>query len=206
MAPAATQGWDGTALGVLAPEALRTILAVSEDGEPAVALREHVDRAGALIKDVRPNEMAEGYRSCRPWPWIVAGCGRTLPAAVVAALRRDPVLVMWLGEPPPEPLERMRCFARLDDLAAEVNRSLRQTVAGMRLAAGVGVELPGGGYTSSAALQALITSHPHPLGVPLAAGRSAARVLATHGVGCRAVRHRDTGRWLLMNGDLGARR
>ena len=63
----------------------------------------------------------------------------------------------------------------------------------MKLAIGLGVDLPDGSYARSAELQALVSSHPHPLDVPLDAFRSAARVLSTHGVAWKPARDGETG-------------
>lgn len=192
MSPRSTRTAVDSGLGVLAPENVRTILVVAPNGELAVALRDHVDRAYAIVKDVRPAEMAEGYAACIPWPWMIVGSAVAVPTTVARDLRRHPALMLWLGELPLDVPEHARRFDSFDGLASAVDEALRHSVAGMRLALGVGVELPGG-YARSAELQALVASHPHPLHVPLADFRSAARLLAARGIPWRPMRQRDSG-------------
>lgn len=184
---------DGHNLGVLAPDSARTILAISEDGELAVAVRDRVDRAFVLVKDVRPDEALEGFDTCLPWPWMVVGSGDRLPSRFLDALRHRPILVFWRGAAPQDLPAHARTFTRFLDLVEAINTALTQEVAGMRLAIGLGVQLPGGEYARSAELQALVAHHPHAFDVPLDAFRSAARVLSTHGIQLRPVRDPASG-------------
>lgn len=178
----------GPELGVLAPDNARTILVISDDGDVAVALRERVERAYALIKDVRPSEAEAGFETCLPWPWMVVGTVSELPHTVLEMFRNRPILVYWRGATPEGLPKHTRTFERFADLAGAVNTALTQNVAGMRLAIGLGVDLPGGAFARSAELQALVAAHPHPFDVPLDAFRSAARVLSTHRIALKPVR------------------
>ena len=180
-------------LGVLAPDSARTILVISEDGELAVAIHDRVDRAYALVKDVRPAEALEGMATCLPWPWLVVGDVADLAPQVVDAFRNRPILMFWRGPTPPGLPGHTRTFERFSDLANAVTDAMAANVEGMKLAIGLGVDLPDGGYARSAELQALVTNHPHPFDVPLDAFRSAVRVLASHGLSCRPVRDSHSG-------------
>ena len=180
-------------LGVLAPDSARTILVVAADGELAVALRERVDRAYALIKDVRPGEMEQAIGGCLPWPWMVVGAVSELPRGVEDLLRPRPVLILWRGEPPAGLPVHARQVDRFADLVTAITTALTQDVAGMRLAVGLGVDLPDGDYARSAELQALVSAHPRPFDVSLDAFRSAARVLNAHGIRLRPSRDPASG-------------
>jgi len=185
---------DGTPrLGVLTPDNARSILVVADDGDLAVALREKVDRAYALIKDVRPEELVEGFATCLPWPWMVVGSAPQLPTGAVELMHNRPILTYWRGIPPERLPSHLRRFERFADLAVAINHALTQDVAGMKLAVGLGVDLPGGDYARSAELQALVAAHPLPFDVPLDAFRSAARVLATHRINLKPIRDPDSG-------------
>jgi len=175
----------GQGLGVLNPDSARTILVITSDGDLAVALREKVDRIYALVKDVRPHEASDGIATCMPWPWMVVGGVDELPADALDVLRTRPILTFWRGPVPPGLPAHARTFERFADLAAAVNDSLRHTVEGMRLAIGLGVDMPNGTYARSAELQALVAGHPHAFEMPLDAFRSAARVLHQHHVPLR---------------------
>ncbi len=179
---------DSRALGVLTPDSARTVLVVTGDGELSVALRERLDRAYAVVKDVRPNEGLDGIAACRPWPWMVVGNVPELEASVVAALHGRPILLFWKGAVPEAMPLHARSFSTFGDLAGAIVDALTQSVLGMRLAIGLGVDLPGNAYARSAELQALIANHPHSFDVPLDAFRSAARVLAAHNIPCHPVR------------------
>ena len=180
-------------LGVLAPDNARTILVVAGDGDLSVALRDKVDRAYALIKDVRPEEFIDGFATCLPWPWMVVGSATQLTGEALELLRNRPILVYWRGRAPEGLPQHSRSFERFGELAEAVNTALTQRVAGMRLAIGLGVDLPDGDYARSAELQALVSAHPHPFDVPLDAFRSAARVLSTHRIALKPVRDADAG-------------
>lgn len=180
-------------LGVLAPDNARTILVVADDGELAVAIRDRIDRKLALIKDVRPDEFVDGCGTCLPWPWMVVGSVPSLPNGSDELLQNRPILIFWRGTPPPGLPSHARTFDRFADLVGAVERALTQEVAGMRLAIGLGVDLPDGDYARSAELQALVSAHPHPFDVPLDAFRSAARVLSTHRIKLKPVRDAESG-------------
>lgn len=184
---------ESSALGILTPDSARTVLVISQDGELAVALRDRVDRAYALVKDVRPEEATEAFAACIPWPWMVVGNVTSLASAVIDGMEDRPILVYWRGESPDGLPGHARNFERFSDLSAAVTDALKQTVAGLKLAVGLGVDLPDGAYARSAELQALVAAHPHPFDVPLDAFRSAARVLATHGIAAKPVRDNEKG-------------
>lgn len=180
-------------LGVLSRDSARTILVISANGELAVALRERVDRVFAMIKDVRPEEAAQAYAACLPWPWMVVGAVAEIPGQVEELLRSRPILVFWRGTQPRGLPGHARQFERFGELATAIDAALRRRVAGMRMAVGLGVELPGGEYARSAELQALVSAHPHAFDVPLDAFRSALRTLRSHRIALRPTRNPATG-------------
>ena len=172
-------------LGVLAPERDRALFVLAPDGELAVGLRERLDRARVVVKDARPEEAPAMLASCRPWPWMVIGAVAEPPPEVTPALIRRPIIVCWLGPMPPGLPAHGRGYSRFSVLADAVEQALGREVAGMRLAVGAGVHLPGGRITSSAELQALVSAHPAGFDLPLAAFRSAGRALAAHDIPLR---------------------
>ena len=184
---------ESTPLGVLTPDSARTVLVINNDGELGVALRERLDRAYALVKDVRPEEALDGFAACIPWPWMVVGNVDSLPEAVVEAFQARPILVLWKGAIPAGLPAHARTYSSFGELAGAVVDALNKNVLGMKLAIGLGVDLPDGSYARSAELQALVANHPHSFDVPLDAFRSAARVLNAHGIPCRPVRDGDSG-------------
>lgn len=179
-------------LGMLAPEADRTLVVLATDGELAVALRERLERSLVVVKDARPEEAEAVVRSCRPWPWMLVGGIPEVGPALLAALRR-PVLTLWYGARPPSLPRHALAFARFGDLAIAVRDALGRERAGMRLDAGCGVRLPGGAHAGSAALQALVSCGAAGFDLPLAAFRSASRALALHGLAVRPVRDPESG-------------
>jgi hypothetical protein len=181
------------ALGVMTPDSDRTVLVISEDGELSVALRDRIDRAYAVVKDVRSEEARAAFEACMPWPWLVVGNVASVDGGLIEAMEGRPVLVYWRGDMPDGLPSHARSFERFSDLSAAVTQALTQNVAGLKLAVGLGVDLPDGGFARSAELQALVAGYPHPFDVPLDAFRSAARVLTSHGIAARPVRDSESG-------------
>lgn len=184
-------------LGALAPERDRTLVVLSRDGELAVGLRERLERARVVVKDARPGEAGTAVASCQPWPWMLVGDLAVLPPCVEPALARHPVLVLWLGPTPRGLPTHGRDFSRYSELADAASLALEAEVDGMRLATGVGVELPGGRLARSASLQALVSAHPAGFNLPLVTFGSAARELSGSGVRLRPRRDPVTG-WVSL--------
>lgn len=163
----------------------RRILVVGDDAELATALRDRLARAYVTVVEVRGGEELEALRGCRPWPWMVVGSGGQVEGAFAAELRRCPALVVWRPSPPPGLPAHAIAAGRFSELAGIVATALDAEVAGVRLAIGSGVDLPGGGFVANACLEALVASHPRPLFAPARLLRSASRALAVHGVPLR---------------------
>src|SRR5215469_11578185 len=108
---------------------------------------------------------------------MVVGNVDSLPGAVVEAFQARPILVLWKGAIPAGLPSHARSHSSFGELAGAVVGALNANVLGMKLAIGLGVDLPDGSYARSAELQALVANHPHSFDVPLDAFRSAARVL-----------------------------
>ncbi len=176
----------------------RALLVLSDDGDLAVGLHEQLDCIYVVVKHARPDEAADAARTCRPWPWMLAGTGPVLPPELAAVLRIRPVLTVWYGRAPATLPARSLVFPRFADLVAFVRSALSSEVLGLQLAPGVGVDLPGGGFARSPELQALVSAHSRPFDLPLATFRNAARVLAHHGVPIRPGRDLQTGLVSLM--------
>lgn len=175
------------AMNVSAGSCGRVILVIGGDGELAGALRDRLDRAYVTVVEPRGGEEVEVVRSCRPWPWMVVGAGEELDPMVLAELCRSPALVVWRAPPPPGVPAHAVVARRFSGMVAAVEAALGGAVAGMRLAVGSGVELPGGRHVANAALETLVASHPRPVVAGASFARSAARVLAHHGIAARPV-------------------
>ena len=167
--------------GALQRDSARCIVVITADGELAVAIRERIEPAGALIRDVRPAEAGEAVDACRPYPWMVVGEGH-MPHGIAALLRSRPVIGIWREPLPPGAPERTMTFSSFAELWRLTSRALRNVVADMRLAPACGVELPDGARVASAPLQALIGAHPRGCVLGTAAARSVSSLLARHGV------------------------
>ena len=184
-------------LGALAPERDRTLVVLSHDGELAVGLRERLERLRVVVKDARPDEAGIAMASCRPWPWMLVGDLAELPTCVRPALARHPVLVLWLRPVPRGLPAHSRDFSRYSELADAASRALEGEVGGVRLAAGAGVEMPGGRLARSASLQALVSAHPAGFNLPLSRFGSATRALSGSAVRLRPRRDPVTG-WVAL--------
>jgi hypothetical protein len=189
---------DAPNRGGRAHERVRTVLVVSTDGEVAVALRERLDRAYVVVRDVRPEEVTASLADPRTWPWMLIGTGPDLPPDVAGLLRLRPALTGWYGPSPSGLPSHSLGYGRFSELATSVAAALANEVAGMHLAPGAGVDLPGGGYSSSASLEALVSAHPRPFDLPIGTFRSAARALAKRGIPMRPGRHPRTNLVSLM--------
>lgn len=168
-------------LGVRAPDRSRSILVVTDDGELAVAVRDTAPRGLALIRDARPDDAAEIAAACLPWPWMVVGACEAISPELAVILRERPVLILWLGSPPPGLPRHTRCFDRPNPLLAAVVAACSATVGGMHLALGGGVELDDGTLLRGAALEALVGAYPRGFALPSRLFRSVATALIREG-------------------------
>lgn len=163
----------------------RSVLVVGDDAQLATALRDRLDRAYITVVEVPPGEELEAIRGCRPWPWMLVGAGGQIDAGVAIELGRNPTLVVWYGSKPQGLPAHATAAARFTDVVGTIATALGAQVAGMSLAIGSGVDMPGGGHVANACLEALVASHPRPLFAPSRLMRSTARALAAHGVPLR---------------------
>lgn len=163
----------------LRQETLRAIVVVGDHGETAVALRDALPRSMVVVLDARPAEAAAAIAVCRPCPWaLVWGSESDMPAALEV---RPPTLVLAsaAGAAPPG-VERWASFAAL---LSRLRAMLAADVGGMRLAPGVGVEMPGGSVSRSPWLQALVSAYPRGVQAQPAQVRAARSLLRAQGSG-----------------------
>ena len=155
-------------------DTLRTLIVVGDEGETAVRLREALPREMVVVLDVRPDEISAAARCCRPYPWaVVWACAAAMPPSV-AATRRPVILLVRTDDDLPR---GALAWARVSELVSALQRMLGTSVGGMRLAPGMGVELPGGHVVRTASLQALVSMHPAGVTAPPAQFRAAASLL-----------------------------
>ena len=171
---------DRSMLGVLAPDRGRSVVVVTDDGELAVAVRDTVPQAIALVRDARPGDAADIAAACRPWPWMIVGSTPTLTPGVAATLRDKPVLSLWLGPPPAGLPPDVRRYERPAALLEAVTAACHADVGGMRLAPGTGVELPDGRLLRGATLEALVAAHPRAVALTSRSFRTVSDMLARH--------------------------
>ena len=182
-------------LGMMVPDTMRTLLAISDNGEIAVSIRDMVDRSYLVVRDVRPDEAEEGFHASLPWPWMVVGTTPTIPEGLLRLCNHNPVLIAWYGAALPSGLPAHAVLlSSFRDLISYVNDRLESVLAGMHLAIGLGVELPDGQLARSAELQALLSLAPEAFDLPMTAFRSAQRILLAHHIDASVNRHPDTGR------------
>ncbi|GAC1337025.1 MAG: hypothetical protein NVSMB29_00740 [Candidatus Dormibacteria bacterium] len=192
-------------LGALIPDRARAVLVISDGAEVAVALRERVSRGLAVVRDVRPQEMSDGVRACRPWPWMVVGEVERVSGPVRAILCAEPVLIFWRGAVPEGFPPHVRRFASFAALAEAVTQALCSDAAGLRLAPGMGVELPDGRLSRSVELQALVSAHPRSFSLAHRRFHSSARLLARSGSRLRVGNVEGGGVGLLPAGNASPR-
>lgn len=210
----AMHGWEGCVvgvsgaswlLGVRAPDRGRSILAVTVDGELAVALRDVVPGGIAVIRDARFDDADDICAACLPWPWMVVGSVASLPPGIAAVLRHRPVLTYWLGVPPSGLPGHARWFQRPGALFQAVRGACSADVGGMRLAPGSGVELDDGTLMRGANLESLVSAYPYGFALPVRGFRAASDALARHNPGWVA-RRDGAARTTLVRADIGAQR
>ncbi|MGA7988710.1 MAG: hypothetical protein WCB51_09975 [Candidatus Dormiibacterota bacterium] len=169
-------------LGVFAPDRVRSIVVVTDDGELAVAVREAVPRGIAVVRDARPDDASEVADACLPWPWMVVGATRVMTPGLATLLRSRPVLTLWLGVAPARLPAHASAFARPGALLHAISSACAARVGGMRLAPGSGVELSDGTLIRGATLDALLGAYPGGFAQPVRAFRPVATALARHQV------------------------
>jgi hypothetical protein len=169
-------------LGVFAPDRVRSIVVVTDDGELAVAVREQVPQGIAVVRDARPDDSPEAAAACLPWPWMVVGATTSIAPGLAAVLRSRPVLTFWLGSHPAGLPSHATVFDRPAALLGAVRAACTASVGGMRLAPGSGVELSDGTLIRGATLDALLAAYPDGFALPTRTFRPASAALARHGV------------------------
>lgn len=165
----------------------RVAVVLGDDAELACALRDRLDRAYVTVIEARQGEERNSLRAHRPWPWMVVGAGEEIDPVLLSELARSPSLLVWRAPPPPGLPAHAVVTRRFSGTVAAAQEALDGAVAGMRLAVGSGVDLPGGRHVANAALETLVASHPRPVAAGSAFARSAARVLERHGIAARAL-------------------
>ncbi len=167
-------------LGVFAPDRVRSIVVVTDDGELAVAVRDAVPRGIAVVRDARPDDVSEVAAACLPWPWMVVGATRSMTPGLAHVLRTRPVLTLWLGAAPAGLPEHASAFDRPAALLDAIGAACSARVGGMRLAPGSGVELRDGTLMRGATLDALLGAYPGGFALPARTFRTVASALARH--------------------------
>lgn len=168
------------------PDTLRTLVVVGDDGEIAVAVREALPRTMVMVLDARPAEAEAAIGVCRPYPWAVAwASAAAFPGAFV---RARPLSLFLVRSRAAEPPCRWRSWSTFGELVAQLRRMLGASAGGMRLAPGIGVQMPDGGVVRSAPLQALLSVHPSGLSAPHSRFRDVHEVLRAHSVGWTTAR------------------
>src|SRR2546423_14943084 len=81
----------------------RTILVIEEQPYLWAALRQRVDPALAYVRSAAPGEVARVWRTCQPWPWLVAGATAALPPDLAELAGAHPLPLPWVRSPPPRP-------------------------------------------------------------------------------------------------------
>jgi hypothetical protein len=178
-------------LGVFAPDRIRSIVVVTDDGELAVAVREAVPQGIAVVRDARPDDASEVAAACLPWPWMVVGATGSVTPGLATVLRSRPVLTLWLGAPPAGLPDHASSFDRPGALLEAIRDACAAQVGGMRLAPGSGVELRDGTLVRGATLDALLGAHPRGFALPARTFRPVATTLARHHVGWTPERNSD---------------
>lgn len=168
------------------PDTLRTLVVVGDDGEIAVAVREALPRAMVMVLDARPVEAQSAIGVCRPYPWaVVWAAAAAFPDALVRARTLSVLLVRG---PAAEPRCRWRSWSAFGELVAQLRQMLGASAGGMRLAPGMGVQMPDGRVVRCTPLQALLSVHPSGLSAPPSRFRDVHDVLRAHGVGWTTAR------------------
>jgi hypothetical protein len=178
-------------LGVFAPDRVRSIVVITDDGELAVAVREAVPQGIAVVRDARLDDAAEVAAACLPWPWMVVGATPTMTLGLATVLRTRPVLTLWLGAAPAGLPAHARAYDRPGALLEAIGTACSSRVGGMRLAPGSGVELSDGTLMRGATLDALLGAHPDGFALPASTFRPVAAALARHHVAWMPQRNGD---------------
>jgi hypothetical protein len=99
------------------------------------------------VRSATPGELAEVWRSCQPWPWLLAGTTPVAPPGLTELIGSRPIAVHWVGDPPAglpgRPVAHpdwMALVAGLEQLRALTDEG----VAGVRLLRNRGLLAPDG--------------------------------------------------------------
>lgn len=160
----------------------RTIIAIADGPQLSAAVRERTPRDLAIVRWTRPNELADVWPRCRPWPWIVLGAGAVPPPLSELCLGR-PVVVGWLGGEASTLPEGWRRFPSWPDLARWLQRLPRVRIGGLGLAPFRGVRTEAGDQLGAPVLEALLAAHPWGL-APSPMVRGAVAQLSRRGLPC----------------------
>ena len=167
----------------------RTVAAISGNTDLARLLRDGIPMHAAQVRPLLPADAATELDTLREVVWAVVTDTPEAAPAVTAFCRGRAALVFWLGPALPAGMPRHSAVSPTwRVLLGDVNEALQKQVAGMKLARQYGVELPGGDFTDSTALEVLIGAYPSSVEVARSATTHLNRLLVRHQISCRVDR------------------
>ena len=125
----------------------RTIVVLDDQPYLWAALRQRLDPAVAYVRSATAAELAEVWRACRPWPWVLVGTSPAAPAGLPDLLDGLPVVVHWVGRPPADLPAAPAVHPDWTALAAGLERLqelVRRGRNGVRLLRNRGLQAPDG--------------------------------------------------------------
>jgi hypothetical protein len=153
----------------------RTILVVEEQPYLWAALRQRVDPAVAYVRSATPGELGRVWRTCQPWPWVLAGATPLPPPGLAELVGARPIAVHWVGEAPPGlpgHVALHRDWTELVGALDELRTLAAHGLNGVRLLRNRGLQAPDGRIVLDVVnLEGLLAA---PAGLVLDAGTAAA--------------------------------
>lgn len=162
----------------------RTLVVVAEQPQFWAAIRDRLDPSLALVRNARPTQLDEVWSRADPWPWLVVGAAREVPARLAELLAGLPIPVHWLREPEGMLPATAVIHPSWNRLAGELDALSTAPVFGMRFAPRRGVHAEGGPIVQAPELEGLMAAHPR--GLPRFGGvQRLQRMIDRHALPCR---------------------
>lgn len=163
----------------------RTLLVIAEQPQLWATVRDRLDPRLALVRNARPAQLADVWSRADPWPWLVVGAAREVPAELVELVAGKPIPVRWYRRPEGPLPSGTVVHESWSDLAAELDGLAAASVFGLRFAPRRGVWTWAERQLDRVPeLEGLMAAHP--LGLPPFQGVARARrAIERHRLPCR---------------------
>jgi len=162
----------------------RTLVVIAEQPALWAAIRDRLEPTLALVRNARPAQLGDVWSRADPWPWLVVGAAREVPATLPRLIADRPIPVLWLRQPDGVLPAGTIVHPSWNRLAGELDALSVAPVFQLQFAPRRGIRTNGGPVVQSPELEGLMAAHPR--GLPQFDGvQRLQRAIDRHSLPCR---------------------